>query len=287
MPEDPDEQLRAALDGVNAWRATIGSHLERRVAPIYRDGLRHPLLVGSGVLVRLDDLIFLVSAAHVADDIQRDAHYFGAGGVLLPLPPARQVSVLPESGDRGDDRIDLAHWIVDPETAKKIPSADTIFPEYFDAAGQLDGSDSFQYLIQGYPFSRQPRSFDGKEWGAKAFTFVTNEMDAADYSAAMVDSQQNLFLDYEKHAIFRDGSKVVGPDLHGVSGGAVWRLSGPGATLDAPLLSGIVISWRGAQAPLGIIATRLVVWLRRIAESYASARPALRRGFERQRSRLT
>lgn len=59
----------------------------------------------------------------------------------------------------------------------------------------------------------------------------------------------------------------MGPDLPGVSGGAVWRLSGPGCSMQRPLLSGIVTTWRNAP-PGGVVATRMRTWLNEVARQY-------------------
>lgn len=280
--ENEEAGVRTALDAVNSWQERVGTRLERVLAPIYGEGPRHPLLIGSGVLIRLDEMIFLLSAGHVADQIGNGPHYFGAAGRLLPLPHFREVSPLADHARREDDRIDLAHWVLDPATAGVIPSADTLFPQDLDMMAVEDRDESAQFLIEGYPFSRQPRHFDGREWGAKPFTFLTEELTAAEYVAADVDRSQNLFLDYEKHATFRDGKGVTGPDLQGVSGGAVWRLGGRGASPNQPLLTGTVISWRAQSEPYRIIATRLGVWLRQIARGFPHVRAAPRRGIERQ-----
>src|SRR4051812_5063036 len=106
MSTDADFDEKAAHDAVAEWSRTTGQRLLRVVAPIYREGPRTADPIGSGVLLRFGGLIFLVSAAHVIEEVRSGPHYFGAAGQLLPLPGFRMTSPLQSGQSRDQDRID-------------------------------------------------------------------------------------------------------------------------------------------------------------------------------------
>src|SRR5687768_6524057 len=57
------------------------------LAPIYIDRRnRQPELIGSGVLIRVEDLVFIATAAHVADRDVDELRLYGIRGGVRPLP---------------------------------------------------------------------------------------------------------------------------------------------------------------------------------------------------------
>src|SRR5688500_2460033 len=108
------------------WHATVGQRLRRVLCPVYSETAHRPEPVGTGVLIRVDDLIFLVTAAHVVEDVGPGSRYFGVLDKVTPLPAVTIKTPLPASGKREEDPIDLGAWVLDPELTTKIPSADTL-----------------------------------------------------------------------------------------------------------------------------------------------------------------
>lgn len=281
MTDREEPSFDSAMRAIDKWSETVGQRLIRVLCPIYGEGYRHPELIGSGVLIRANELIFLVSAAHVADDVRPSRpHYFGALGQLLPLPSLRFTSPLPPNGSREDDRLDLAYWVLDPRLIQRVPSADTVFLSELRLGIESRGAQPHQYLVNGYPHTRQPRHFVENEFAAKDFGFISDELDEESYANAAVDRDQNIFVEFDREDIFRRGQQVLGPDLQGVSGGAVWALDGQSASPQRPLLAGIVISWRRAS-PRGIIATRIAEWVRIAALEFPDVATVLRRRIPR------
>ena len=277
MSEHPEPPFDTALRAIDRWSETVGQRLLRMLSPIYGEGFRHPELIGSGVLIRANELVFLVSAAHVADDVRPSRpHYFGALGQLLPLPSLRFTSPLPASGSRDDDRVDLAYWVLDPSVSRRMPSAETLFLSQLQLTIEPRGAQAYQYLVNGYPHTRQPRRFVENEFAVKDFGFITDELDEESYAKASVDRDHNILVEFDREDVFRRGQQVLGPDLQGVSGGALWALDGRSASPQRPLLAGIVTTWRRA-APKGIIATRIAEWARIAASQFPEVAAVLRR----------
>lgn len=258
------EELNRA---VGRWNSTVGERLLRSLSPIYKEGPRHPELIGSGVLLRVADLTCLITAAHVADQVKEAPHYFGAADLLIPLGGLKMTSPLQPGTTREEDRTDLAYWVLEPATAKLLSRADTLAPGDLDLDAQEGLPSGDQYFVNGYPVSRQPRRLKDGEFAALPFSFVTEEKPVESYEAIDLDRKQNLFVSFEKGDTFRDGDRVTGPDLFGVSGGALWRLSGGKASLQEPKLAGVVVSWR-RDSPTGIIATRVRLLAHAIASEF-------------------
>lgn len=267
----------AALDAVAEWSRTKGEHLLRGVAPVYSEGPRHPELFGTGVLIRADDLIFLVTAAHVVDQVEGGPHYFGAANTLLPLPTVRMTCPMPPSGSRADDMVDVGYWILDPEQASRLTSADTLHPGDIELAAPASPTEQNQFYLSGFPATRQPRAFKDESWEVKDFGFITDERSLEDYAAVARDRQQHIFVDFNKSDVYRAGQRVDGPDLQGVSGGALWHVCGAaGVSPRRPLLAGIVTTWRKGS-PNGVIATRISLWVADVVQQF----PSVARAFKR------
>jgi hypothetical protein len=254
------------LEAIQKWYNEVGLLLVETVTPIYKDGPRHPALLGSGMLLRFGEVVCVMTAAHVADDVISSAHYFGAGGELHPLGGLKFSSPLHPNVDRDADRVDLAFWVVTATTAAKLEQAEAITLEDFDLIlpGAFDLDESF--FVCGYPATRQPRRMNESEYGAKPFSFITEELLSQDYNLAGLERIQNLMVAFDKADVFRGQEKVGGPDLFGVSGGGIWRLTGLGTSLARPKLAGLVISWNRGD-PKAIIGTRAHVMARGIVHS--------------------
>ena len=210
-----DERLHKAVE---QWNSVVGKRLLRSLTPIYREGPRHPELIGSGTLLRIADMTFLVTAAHVADEVKRGPYYFGAADMLIPLGGLKMSSPLPVGVSRDEDRTDLAYWVLDPSVAGKLSSADTLRPGDLELDSVSEAFTENQYLVNGYPASRQPRRLTEGEFAARPFSFITEEESARSYEAINLDRTRNLFVSFDKDDTYRQGAKVTGPDLFGISG---------------------------------------------------------------------
>lgn len=264
-PLDPIEPFQTSAD---KWADTIGRRLLRVLCPIYSESVHRPEPVGTAILVRVDDLVFLTTAAHVIEDVGRGARYFGAAEQLIPLPAFTIRNPLPPNGTRDQDRIDLGSWVLDPATASILSSADTLRLSDLDWMEPEQVSRDARYFLNGYPESRQPRKLLNDEFEARPFSFITEEMSDEEYGAAGRRREEHLLVAFEKEGVFYRGKQKTGPDLQGVSGGAIWRLSGsPGVDTARPVLSAIVIRWR-QRDPKCVVGTRASVWARHTAAEF-------------------
>lgn len=115
-------QERAVRAFVSQRAQTLALRLAPGVRPIIAETSKGPELVGSGVLLRVGDGGFLLSAAHVLDERQRPLFVASAGGVLA-VEGEFLTSALPASGRRDDDQSDVGIVRL-PASVARIISAD-------------------------------------------------------------------------------------------------------------------------------------------------------------------
>jgi hypothetical protein len=274
MEDELKQDIVDAFAMLPAWNAHIEAHASRCVVPIFRWLGRRPEVFGNGVLLRIDEQICLVSAAHVADAFTHAPGYFGAAGRPIPIIGPRFSSRVPQGASRESDITDLAVWFLDP---------DTVGDQFGGGAAlsldQLELSDHRMivgdglYVVIGYPVNWQPWESDRASVGVRQLWDFREEREPDDYVARTLDRRRNLFLHFERSDCYRDGRQVNGRRPNGLSGGAVWRLQGGGASPDRPLLAAIFTEWRRDE-PAGFIATRASVLVEMIARAHR--RPQLR-----------
>lgn len=258
----------AAQIAIEQWNETAGFRIARTLCPIYREGIHRPEPVGTATLIRVDDLVFLVSAAHVLDDVGTGARYFGATDQIEPLPAMTFRSPLPSSGRREDDPVDVGYWVLDPVQARGIPSADTLRLSQLDLSHPSRINPKAQYYLSGYPASRQPRRLTDDEFEVKPLNFLTDEASVTTYEIVGRDRNTHVIVDFDKDDFYSGFEKRIGPDLFGVSGGVIWRLSGSANVQpQAPLLAGIVTSWRRNE-PGSVIGTRMHLWVQHASSNF-------------------
>jgi hypothetical protein len=267
---DAQNEARTAA-AMERLQQVVSNKLVRVLCPLYKESTHRPDPVGTGIQVRVADLILIATAAHVIEDLGSGPRYIGAGGEILPLPPLQFTSNLDPNTNRDADRLDLGCMVMDPPMASRIPSADTLLLSRLDTIPSADIPLTAQYLFSGFPASRQPRKLLDEEFKANSYSALASEWSDDGYSAAQLDRHRNIFLRYDKNDMYRDMQRVIGPDLPGVSGGAIWRIDGPNATPQEPLLSAVVISWRKTVNPLGLVGTRISEWIKLAAGTFPEA----------------
>lgn len=274
VPPARDEPLNSPLSdpvaAVEFWAKRKLPSISRPVTPLYREGPRHPVAIGSGLIIRAGQHLIIVTAAHVADALHGHPAYFAANDELHPLPRILFRSPMPPSGQREHDRVDLAFWVLEPTRHALVPSADSLDVSRLERT-PCDDPQAF-YLVLGYPASRQPRRMlSNQEYASKAFPFITSECGDADYVSAALDRTNSLFLHYRKDDTFVRQEKQEGPDLFGVSGGPIFRISGePNVRIFEPPVAAFAIAWRKGD-PLGLVTTRASVLIDAIAHSIPDA----------------
>jgi len=115
--------------------------------------------IGSCVLVDFNGRKHLVTAAHVLDHLDETHLYVGGEIDLVPFnQKARVTNAL--SGNRHDDRIDIAVITIDDKCISKM--GQVVFLDEDDILFESCSSDEVVYMALGYPNSRNKRLYKKK-----------------------------------------------------------------------------------------------------------------------------
>lgn len=234
----------------------------RLIYSVSEDQRLDPL--GTGVLLRVDNSFFLVTAAHVLDENThettqyRDLATYGKREAVILNGGSFRTSV-PRGKTRREDRIDVGFILLESEAVAQI-GEDRFWP-----IAQIDlndtGTRSALYGAFGYPASLNctidPNYQDVVN--PRPFTYTALLRPTKAYKSLGVGIETHLLLAVSQNKTRRsDGIKAKLPDLHGMSGGGLWRYLGDelGTSVSAPCLLGILIEWHKCQEG-GLLAARM------------------------------
>jgi len=253
---------------VERWSGDVGIRPSRSLCPLYKRGTHVPQLVGTGTMIRVSKLVLIATAAHVVEDLGHGECYVGTSQ-LSPMPARRLVNDLGAAAERRDDRLDLGCIAFDVNQSAEIGEGEALLLSDLDLSGRDSPQNGDSYFLSGYPASRQPRKLLSNGLDAHNFNLLTTERSPEQYGQAGLDRHLNLFVGYDKDELYYSEKRSVGPDLDGVSGGAIWRLEGDNSVSYAhPKLSAIATAWRRQSEPHGVIGTWTILWLQLAARIF-------------------
>jgi len=270
-----DDDQRAFA--IQAFRTAREWMLDRTV-PIYawaRGGL--PVLEGSGVLLKIADAGFLVTAAHVVDVVVKDGR-----GLFLGLADGEDIV------DLGGLEVQVSHDQRDIDVAfMRLPVGMVDVVGKHRAFLRLDQVDTVRrppeagvYIVAGYP--RQDSRADGEAGviHSKAFCLSTS---LHDRELVNFTVGKSIALSFTSQWVIEDsGERVRAPALPGISGCGIWRMvakqhPSPGHWDTSFIrLAGIEHGIAG-PAIKGLLAFRLVDSVRQSHPDLASAIELVRR----------
>ncbi len=259
---------------VEQWLLDAREWMLARTVPILawaRDGL--PVLQGSGILLKVADAGFLVSAAHVLTDVVRDGR-----GLFIGL--ADGVDILSLEGL--DTQVSTDERDIDVAFVRLPPELDGRISQHrpFLRLDQVDTArrspEKGLYIVAGFP--RRDTQTDGSRRviDAKPFCLSTTLYDG-DWDDFTVGT--SIVLSYTRMVIDERGDLARPPPLEGVSGCGIWRVVGehhptPGHwDVTSIRLAGIEHSVVGPVIK-GLLAFRLVDWIR---QNHPDLAPAIDR----------
>jgi hypothetical protein len=224
--------LRAAAD-----------RLEHHVVPVFHAPNESELLsAGSGVLARIKDRAFLISAAHVLDHCTTGVFVPTASGETIePLANPRIVTGRPPGTTREDDRIDIGFVRLTEQEAttfgmERMLDLDAVSGPPMPIATTM-------FLVLGFPHRDHSSDPSSGTLTAELTSFMTGVADDLAYRRARVDARTHLLLRFERRTIVTKKSVGAPPDMTGISGGGVWpvRIDLSDPTEQTPLFAGLVV----------------------------------------------
>ncbi len=257
----------AAAELIAIAETTRDSLLEPTVAIYQGENRGVPQVVGSGVLVTLANLRFLLTAGHVLDLRKEGQLVVGLSPELLSMAGDPMRLRTPGSKQASADRIDIGVIHLRGGPWDDIPFDRFLGWEQLDAEIPIIARHS--YALVGYPDSMNRARVTGDRIKALAISIGGLECGAESYEATGTDPELNVMIGIDREALWTVDGQRTGPDLYGSSGCGLWRYGRHVRTSKGPpKLSAIGIEWHRKGVHRHILGTRITFILGAIADKY-------------------
>jgi hypothetical protein len=223
-----NEQIYRQIDPWIAERVALVTRSLYALAP---DGT--PSHVGSGVLLKMRGATFLLTAAHVIDEVAESANLGIAGnGQIVRAEGEARFTTLPNGARREDDRIDAAVLRL-TDTCVTHLACPTLSDDELAIGAELAEGDPL--LLAGFPAAPSMSSVDleARFVSRKLLKIVARRSSDSRYAALRTDPATNVVVTFDYKRAITNNARVTSPALDGMSGGGVWMLSGARGKLAA------------------------------------------------------
>lgn len=190
-------------------------------AVIFGKSGRNPIIVGSCILLQVDELRYVVTAAHILDSLETHEIYISGAVGTEPVQIVGKVHMTaPPPKGRKHDKIDVAFWGLDQAAIEKLGAVSFIQSSRLSL--NRAPLRNRVYLAMGYPASRNKRNVGNVNKSIKtALSKYTGELNCEpsvprDYG---VSGEKHLFLKYQKYSETDVGEKRKTFKPVGLSGG--------------------------------------------------------------------
>jgi hypothetical protein len=254
-----------ALERAEECCRVIGARFLPAVRIIYGSGPDlKPTAIGTCFFLEVDNIRFLVTAAHVIDNNKYISLYVGDVGGLIPVEGEFRVTQAPE-GNRRLDHYDFAFWKMSAGMLGRLTDAGFISDqELSHNRGTMDGR---QFLAMGYPVSlNQYIDEERLKVPAKAWTYQGSHFpNDALAEKLKVSGHDHFFIRFDDFSGNYSGDVYASTQPVGISGGVLIDLGLPRPdqlAADAPCtgrLAGIGIEHQAAHKALVYVKIGLVV----------------------------
>jgi hypothetical protein len=186
----------------------------------------HPYIIGSCMLLRVDERNYVVTAAHIADELGMNALYVSGtvGGELVQLVGVIYKTKAPSAG-KNQDKYDIAFWEIDEEKIDALGEVSFINESQFSK--NRAPIKNRLYLAAGYPYSRNKKNINNAALTVKtSLSKYTAELtdDPAVAADFKVSGKDHLFLKFHKFSETDSGDKQNTFAPVGLSGGPLFDL---------------------------------------------------------------
>lgn len=172
--------------------------------------------LGSGVLAFIGNKCFILTAAHVTEEISENHLYFLIDNDFIPVQ-----GVLCET-DAEKDKIDMAYIMLDDEIAYRMAHYHTFLPRNkIKTAHARDFRDN--YLVLGYPATNVFVNKNDKKITLGSSSFLIKEADEKVYKHYKFEKNKHYVLEFSgKGTSLKNGERIKNPELWGISGCGLW-----------------------------------------------------------------
>ena len=237
------------------------------ICPIFREHRGSMEQFGSSVLLDILGVNFLLTASHITDLNESSSLYIPGKKHLIPISGYLADMRMPTSGNRDDDRYDVAYYRLDHDCISEIHD-EFAFLKADDCDLYDTTSDGDCYTIIGYP-SRKSETV-GQSTRTELISLTGEGVTDSRYGKSNRNIQHHLLIQYRRNRAlhYRTFKKSLVCLPEGMSGGGVfaWHKELPNPKfVTQPKLVGIVTDYD--QGNDVFIATRLNCFVRCIMKN--------------------
>lgn len=177
----------------------------------------------SGVFIKIDENYFLITAAHVIENLENDIFVPLENTDTLKLGGELTINALNISEKRDNDKIDVALLKLCEKSVQTISSHYSFLEQ-----NEIEINHSInklpQYISFGYPCSMTKKKYKTNDLIAKPFNYITIPAEEIIYNELNCETFKNIVVHYEKNRVlnYTTGGYNTGPDTFGISGSGLW-----------------------------------------------------------------
>jgi hypothetical protein len=270
---DSESEEAARLRPVHERLQPIVERLAESTVPICQKGPRGlPVPAGSGVLFRLQEQRFLITASHVFEPAIPDAPLYAIVNTHFVILSAPRRRTREGGGGRSEGRADLAIVTLGADQSDQWSHGTFLGASEVDPViRDLDQAPTTGYLTIGYPNTLQPRILKAGEYQAVAHHFSTHRVDISEDNAVGARPELHLALGLDRRNFAGVPPVVELVHPRGMSGGGVWRI--PNLLRAQPLFPQLVAIFIEYHAQEHLM---LATWIGHVIAELANADPELK-----------
>jgi len=220
---------QAESDLMRACSDHAATQCDKTVRPIYANCLEkpRPKHVGSCILLEIDGMRVLATAAHTADWTLKGIQLYVGGAIgkrLVAIPGIARTTIAPD-GIREKDPFDFAFWVVSEDDARALGRV--VFLGKDRLSHNRAPPQARYFMAFGYARSRNKTRVDHrrKAIGVRTSRYTGTVVEMPDLAAELgVSGNQHLFLHFQQRAEAADGTQVNSFGPVGFSGGGLFDL---------------------------------------------------------------
>ena len=254
-----DHLAKGAAKELELLKSYIGS-----VYQVSKKGT--PEQIGTGTFIVIGNTHLLITAAHVLDEQDKSGStLYLAGGKIRGLIQLTGSSFRTDkvAGDREHDHNDIAGIEIIGTLL------DSIGEDAFLKISQVDVNDigrpGIPYMALGYPCTKNKELNLVKHSFKRSLLGYTSILKFLEPSArckcgTVLNRASHLLLGFKKKKSgVIDGPPTTAPDIHGMSGGALWRFDYPPLPPGTSKMVGMLIEWRRELGAILVVRMPLIL----------------------------
>ena len=203
-----------------------------------------PVHIGSGVLLRVHDTCFIVTAGHVLDAAPGDVLLYVGTPRQLVEAPGERFYTKPPLGFRSSDRIDVGFVPLERSTVAEMSDCRFLSTDEIDVDDLADYKPVFgsKYLAMGYPHMLVTLPKERNTFAARLISWTGKPRTVATFPELKLLEASHVMLDFDAERIGHELALKAPFDPTGMSGGALFRFGSlvRGSSTDDKLV-GIIV----------------------------------------------